>query len=610
MTRRAGAYLRYSTDKQRAESIEDQRRMVGEFAQRRGFDLLDDYVAYDAAESGRKLKLRRGLSELLNKVCITPAPIDVLLVDDLSRLSRDEEHFYGILKRLHFAGIEMIGVADGLSSKDAAARLGIGIKVMMSAYAIEEIRYRTKRGLIGLADAGLSTGGRCFGYTAVPTGNKDSKRLVLNEAEAAVVRHAFDLAEQGLSLSKIVKVLDAEHAPAPDPGDRKERRRGWCVSSLREVLRRPLYAGQRVWNRKRSMLNPDTEKRVFRENPADEWRVKEVPELRIISQEQFEKVQVILAERGARYTRKPDGRLAGQAPGTSKSTYLLSGVLKCGVCGGGMTIYGGRRSKTSNVVYRGYRCAFSTRRGDAECSNKVTLSKLKLEEAVIDALRTKILTPEMLDLYEAEFETAYTEAVAELHDQRRLTSVRDAVAEQRAKVERLADLMEKTGSETFSERFTAAEQKLRELEAELERAQARDPVMPHPAALRAALDDLVKLLDTDPVQAKESLRALLGGELRLTPKRVSPGESDTVNDVSEKLGKKKSRPTWVYEVAGSVYLQNILVPASRPGPVCLSVVAGARNARQANRTSRPAPLGPALPFVVEVPVHRGPRVAA
>jgi site-specific DNA recombinase len=54
------------------------------------------------------------------------------------------------------------------------------------------------------------------------------------------------------------------------------------------ILNNELYVGRLIWNRLRDIKNPDTGRRVSRLNPRSEWIIKEVPELRIISNELWE----------------------------------------------------------------------------------------------------------------------------------------------------------------------------------------------------------------------------------------------------------------------------------------------------------------------------------
>ena len=84
--------------------------------------------------------------------------------------------------------------------------------------------------------------------------------------------------------------------------------------------------------------DPDTGKRVSRVNPESEWQRSDVPHLAIVEPELWEQVQAIKIKRGhakPAYRRKPK--------------HMLSGLLRCGSCKGGMSIKGVDRGGTRIV---------------------------------------------------------------------------------------------------------------------------------------------------------------------------------------------------------------------------------------------------------------------
>jgi site-specific DNA recombinase len=146
------------------------------------------------------------------------------------------------------------------------------------------------------------------------------------------------------------------------------------------ILRNPLYAGKQIWNRVRMVKNPATGKRLSRVNPASEWQTVDVPHLRIVDQSLFERVALRLAAVG--------GTQAKQAP---RSKRLLSGLLKCGCCNGGMTIIGADRS--------GPRIQCSVHKESGSCENGTRYYAAKIERLVIDALRTQLGEDDLIKEY-------------------------------------------------------------------------------------------------------------------------------------------------------------------------------------------------------------------
>ncbi|MEM9421695.1 MAG: recombinase family protein [Pseudomonadota bacterium] len=100
---RAVTYSRYSDELQRNESIEDQIRVCKERILKEGWSCVDSY--YDRAESGSSMILRSGVQALVQDALARK--FDIVVIEDLDRLSRDQEDTAGIYKRLQFADVQL-----------------------------------------------------------------------------------------------------------------------------------------------------------------------------------------------------------------------------------------------------------------------------------------------------------------------------------------------------------------------------------------------------------------------------------------------------------------------------------------------------------------------
>src|SRR3989338_3762356 len=118
-------YARYSSENQRQESIEDQARVCKEFAKRYGHTVLEDHIYWDEAKSGA-IRNRPALDKLL-KAC-EQKEFQAILVDDLSRLSRNNHHLLTLCAQFQYWEVELISVADGLNTKEEHAKLGIQMR--------------------------------------------------------------------------------------------------------------------------------------------------------------------------------------------------------------------------------------------------------------------------------------------------------------------------------------------------------------------------------------------------------------------------------------------------------------------------------------------------
>src|SRR5829696_10315414 len=154
---RAAIYARFSSDRQRDASIEDQVRLCRERLEREGHDLVQTYV--DRAQSGASM-LRGGLQALIEDAMA--ARFDVVVTEALDRLSRDQADIAALYKRLSFAGVTIVTLAEGTINE-----LHIGLKGTMNQLFLKDLADKTRRGLRGRVEAGRSGGGNAYGYDVV-----------------------------------------------------------------------------------------------------------------------------------------------------------------------------------------------------------------------------------------------------------------------------------------------------------------------------------------------------------------------------------------------------------------------------------------------------------
>ncbi len=338
MNLRCAVYARYSTDKQNPLSIDDQVRKCRSFALCQGWGVLDDHIYSDQAVCGAALE-RSGLKKLLLVATSAGHPFDCILIDDSSRLTRKLADALNLYERLTFAGIRVVAVSQGVDTDSPQAELLISVHGLIDAVYSRELAQKTHRGMQGRALEGLATGGRCFGYRTVKTDN-GSARLEVVPEEAAIIRRMFEMYGEGISLRRIAWQLNSEGVRSPQP-QKGRVSRSWCTSSTRTILTNQRYLGKLVWNKKRKIRVPGTNRRVYRPRPEPEWVTVEAPHLRIVTDELWASVRrrfKLVREMWGRETGKP-----GLASGQQRQVYLFSGLLRCGECGGSITLVSGRR---------------------------------------------------------------------------------------------------------------------------------------------------------------------------------------------------------------------------------------------------------------------------
>lgn len=356
---RTAAYARYSTELQSAASIEDQLRNVRAYCARMGWP--EPTVYSDAAMSGARVD-RPGYQALLRDA----GRFDVILVDDLSRLSRDSVESARALRRLTFAGVRVIGVSDGVDTAAKGHKVNAGLRGLMGELYLDDLRDKTHRGLAGRAMAGASAGGLPYGYRITQTGHREP-----DDAQAAVVRRIFASYVGGMTAREIAAELNRDRVPSPRGGT-------WAMTAIHGDVRRgigilanPIYVGRQVWNRSRWVKHPDSGRRVRQERPTSEWVTTEHPELAIVDRATWGAAQARL-KRNSRNTGT-----AGRPP-----KHLLSGLLRCGDCGGPM------------VAIDRYRYGCATAKDRGTCHSKVRVARTVAETALLAGVKAELLSDE------------------------------------------------------------------------------------------------------------------------------------------------------------------------------------------------------------------------
>lgn len=360
---RAVIYARFSSELQDARSITDQVALARKYVATRGFNTAGVYE--DAGISGASVINRPGLQRLLADAAA--AKFDLLVTESLDRLSRSQADIAVIYERLLFLGVRVETLADGHVNE-----MHVGLKGTMSALFLKDLAQKTRRGQVGRVKAGRIPGGRSYGYDVVPSG-EDRGRRAINEREAAIIRRIFEEYAADKGSLAIVKELNREGEPGPSGGK-------WNVSALvgspkrrNGLLNNELYRGTIVYNRQRFVKDPATGKRVSRPNPESEWQRQDVPELRIVDEDVWQRVQLLRASRGG--TRPHEKR---------RPQRLLSGLIYCGCCGA-----------KYNVATRDYmRCSAKTNSGTCDASRLIKMSEV--EARVLVALELNLLTPEAI----------------------------------------------------------------------------------------------------------------------------------------------------------------------------------------------------------------------
>ena len=503
---RTALYARYSSDRQSEASIDDQVRLCRAAAAREGWKVVEVYADY--ALSGAHAASRPQLQAMLASV--ETGGLDLVLAESLDRLARDQEHIAAIWKRCRFHGVEIRTVADGLVDE-----LAIGFKGTLSALYLKDLAAKTHRGLAGVVAQGRAAAAPAYGYRRKVIHDAAGQVIPglqeIDEDQASVVRRIFQDYAAGLGPRSIATALNREGVAAP-------RSTAWAANTILGdrarglgLLNNRLYIGERVWNRRRWIKDPQTGRRVPRDNPESDWVIEPAPELAIVDRALWEEVKALQATAGQGVRTQG---AADKARPRKRPKHPFSGLLVCGACGGTVTTQGRDRLGCSNAKERG------------TCKNRKTTSRALVERRVFTALKERLAAPELVAAFVAEYRAerkrlADAARASAAGDRRKLAEIERRLARQLQAIE------DGLYSPTLKAKVEDLEAEAAALRTRLESVDddRNGVVEMHAAAperYRRMIEDLQAALET----ADERGRAEVGATLRalIDEIRVIPGQ--------------------------------------------------------------------------------------
>jgi DNA invertase Pin-like site-specific DNA recombinase len=525
------AYVRYSSDLQSETSNIDQTQRCRDAAARQGCVIPEHLLFRDDAVSGRFMKNRPALQRLIAMAKQKPSPFVVLYVDSTSRLGRNISEVLQLAKVLKYNGVFLHIASTGLDSRNPAFEMVLTMMAMMDEVFLSELRAKVRGGMVGQVMRGFHPGGKCYGYRNEREDDYGRRevgghaplkgvRQVIDPEEAAIVLLIFKMYAEGNSYERIAKFLNSASILSPQR-PRKGGIRSWCPSAIREMLLNERYRGTVNWGMTEKLKNPETAATEYRNRPASEWTTQYHEELRIVSDELWEKVRV---QNGLVCEKHGPKKLGGMNRTETSRKYLFSGLLRCGVCGANMVISSG---KAPNSFYG---CPYHRKRG--VCANKLTIKQSSLEEQLLGRIVARLRTPETLALLQEEFSRQVAvAATAEAAAAQKALGSHDGLRKENAAlggtVERLTDAIAQHG---LSHALSA---KLRQSEARMEEIRHLLAAKDKPAApkigteetaefLKRKVAELMEVLLGDPLCTKQELLKRID-QLVLTPE-VRDGE--------------------------------------------------------------------------------------
>jgi site-specific DNA recombinase len=480
---RIAAYARYSTDMQREASLEDQLRNCRNYCQRQGWP--DPEIYTDAGISGARND-RPGYQRMLANA----HRYDVILVDDLSRLSRDSIASAQAVKRLKFAGVRLIGVSDGVDTSRKSHKADVGLRGLMSELYLDDLAEKTHRGMMGRALNGASAGGLPYGYRVAGVGQR-----AVDKVQAEIVRRIYSEYLAGASPRQIAAGLNRDRVTSPRGGQ-------WAMSVIYGDVRRgigilanPIYAGRQIWNKSHWTKHPDTGRKVRQERPQSEWTITEHPELAIVDPATWNAVQARIRGKRSPLVVSSSGAGPGRPP-----RHLLSGLLRCECCGGAMVVVDRYR----------YGCATNKDRGSTACPSRLRVPREAVETAMLAGIKQEVLTEARFAQFQREVQAVLKRSEPDTQAPRRKLSEAEKVRDNVMAAIRLGIITPSTKAE-----LEAAERAIEEAKHELEAMLAYQPtqVLPRLRERWRSIADRLSDVARNINAAREAIQELLGDRI-------------------------------------------------------------------------------------------------
>lgn len=326
-------YARYSSSAQTEQSIEGQIRVCKEYAERKGFNVVHEYI--DRAMTGTNDNRPEFQKMIIDS---SKKEFNFVLVYKLDRFSRSKYDNAIYKHKLQQNGVKVISATEAISDTPEGALME-GLLEMFAEMYSKDLSQKVKRGMRENILKGLTIGGRIlYGYKV------ENKKVVINEEQAPAVKFIFEQYANGIRKKDIVKQLN-------EMGYRTNNGQKFTPNSIQDKLSNRKYLGE-YKNEYIESLN------YF-------------PQL--IDKATFEKVQEKL-KHNKRFTTLP------------KEKFLLSGKVYCGHCGASMI--GTSGTSHNGKLHSYYTCLERNKRHNCDKSNEI---KLKLEDDVFNKVYTKIL---------------------------------------------------------------------------------------------------------------------------------------------------------------------------------------------------------------------------
>ena len=427
-TNRAAAYYRFSSDNQRTESIDAQRRAVREYCSANNIEIVEEYVdeAFSAKTSDRPSFQRMIRDSEMHR-------FNMVIVHKLDRFARNRQDSAMYRVILQRNGVVLRSVVENFDDSPESVILE-SLMEGLAEYYSKNLAREVMKGMKENAYNGKHTGGYVpFGYRVTP-----DKRIEVNDHEAEAVREIFSMILKGATYREVSAYLT-------DKGFRTKTGKVFNKNSIYELLHNKKYIGICIYNKRVAEVNGHCSSRKFKDE--SEWIVNNEMYPPIVDKAVFDKVQRMMSMRA----------VGNRSPNT---VYLLKGKVFCGVCG---TPYvGNRKISGKGQVSFYYSCNKPKALG--RCTNR-SIKQEVLEGFVLTQLAEYVFNDSMIPNIVSSYNTYLRERNGS--DMHKLDALKGELRRVENRIESTVELMIDNKLKSLAEKLGEYEKKADALRREI-----------------------------------------------------------------------------------------------------------------------------------------------
>ena len=443
-------YTRVSTSMQvEGYSLDAQKDKLRKYADYQEMSIVGEYS--DEGKSGKSVEGRPQFKQMLADIESGKDNVDYVLVFKLSRFGRNAADVLSSLQKMQDYGVNLICVEDGIDSSKDAGKLMISVLSAVAEIERENILVQTMEGRRQKAREGRWNGGFApYGYQLV------NGELIIAEDEAEIIRIIYDkFVNTMMGMAAIAAFLN-------NSGYKKKLRQnntieGFSTSFVKGVLDNPIYCGKLAFGRRKNEKIPGT-RNEYHIVKQKEYMLNDGIHEAIISEEMWNQ---------AHRKRQETGVLQAKTH-SLEHEHILSGIIKCPVCGSGMYGNVNRKKHPDRGYYKDYfyyACKHRKLVDGHRCTYKRQWNEDRINAAVEEIIRKFMKNPK----FEHEIRKQIGSSIDTSELDREYDGFKDRLSQKTGAKNRLADQMDhlSVSDKNYDKKYNDMQERLDKLYDEI-----------------------------------------------------------------------------------------------------------------------------------------------